>query len=225
VTHGYPPPPGQPQYGQQPPYAPYGQQPQHGYGVPGGVPGYAPGGVPGYAPGGYGAVQPVGPGGQPLADQVTRLLARLIDGLIVGGVSMIIAIPLIVFAVIASADSIETTADGTVTNSGAPIAIVLLAELALFVLLIVGQYLYEVEFAKRTGQTIGKRVMKIRIVAIDPHQPVNRAVLAKRWLVIVPGGLIPVLSLINVLWCLWDQPYRQCLHDKFADTVVVKVPG
>ncbi|MFK4273751.1 RDD family protein, partial [Streptomyces milbemycinicus] len=27
--------------------------------------------------------------------------------------------------------------------------------------------------------------------------------------------------LINVLWCTWDRPYRQCLHDKAAKTVVV----
>jgi uncharacterized RDD family membrane protein YckC len=28
--------------------------------------------------------------------------------------------------------------------------------------------------------------------------------------------------LLNVLWCTWDQPYRQCLHDKAAKTVVVR---
>jgi hypothetical protein len=30
--------------------------------------------------------------------------------------------------------------------------------------------------------------------------------------------------LFNVLYCTWDQPYRQCLHDKAARTVVVSAP-
>jgi hypothetical protein len=31
------------------------------------------------------------------------------------------------------------------------------------------------------------------------------------------------VGLLDPLWCLWDKPYRQCLHDKPAKTVVVKV--
>ena len=40
---------------------------------------------------------------------------------------------------------------------------------------------------------------------------------------IVAGGLIPFFSYVDGLWQLWDKPYLQTLHDKFAQTVVVKV--
>jgi uncharacterized RDD family membrane protein YckC len=174
---------------------------------------------------GYGGQQPAAPNGQPLADVWMRLLARLIDGLIVGGISMIVAVPVLIFVIVASVNSIEVNPDGTTSGGGGSIAAILLAELGIFVFVLLVQYLYDVEYAKRTGQTIGKRVLKMRIVPLDPNLAVDRGFLAKRWLVSGLGGLVPGLSLINVLWCLWDQPYRQCLHDKFAKTVVVKVPA
>ena len=31
-----------------------------------------------------------------------------------------------------------------------------------------------------------------------------------------------LLPWLDGLWQLWDKPLRQCLHDKAADTVVVK---
>jgi uncharacterized RDD family membrane protein YckC len=47
---------------------------------------------------------------------------------------------------------------------------------------------------------------------------------AKRYLVENVGGtLVPFLFYLDGLWQLWDKPYQQTLHDKFAQTVVVKV--
>lgn len=37
-----------------------------------------------------------------------------------------------------------------------------------------------------------------------------------------PMAVVPFLSTLNVLWCCWDQPNRQCLHDKVVSSVVVK---
>jgi uncharacterized RDD family membrane protein YckC len=213
---GYGAPQQQPAYGAPPPHAGYGVPPQAAYGQVGpGQPGYP--GRPGFAP------PEVGPSGEPLAEQFTRLGARLIDGLIIGGIATLIWVPVLIVAIIASSNELEVADDGTVTGGGSSFALILLAELGLFVFIFAAQYLYDVEYAKRTGQTIGKRVLKIRIVPLAPQQPLTRGIMARRWLVTGPGGLIPGLSLINAIWCLWDKPYRQCLHDKFADTVVVKV--
>ena len=218
---------GGPPYGGQPPAAPYGGQyqapPPAGYGVPQ-QQAYAAqqryGQQPGYGPQpGYGAMAPrpeVAPNGEPLAEQFVRLGARLIDGLIVGGVATVIFVPVIIGIVVATTDA---------STAGPSVLLLLLAELGLFLFILVGQYVYEVELAKRTGQTVGKRLLKIRVIPLAPRQPIARSHLAKRWLVTGPGGMIPGLGLINAVWCLWDKPYRQCLHDKFADTVVVKVPG
>ena len=215
-----------------PPQQGYGVPQQPGYGHhpgqhPGGqFPGQYPGQPQGYPPNqGWPAQAAVGPNGEALAEQGTRLAARLIDGLIIGGISMVIFVPVFILVIAASSSTTQVNEDGTVSGGGATVLMILLVELGLFLFILAAQYVYEVEFAKRTGQTVGKRVMTIRVVPLAPRQPIGRGHLAKRWLVSGPGGLIPGLSLLNILWCLWDKPYRQCLHDKFANTVVVKVPG
>jgi hypothetical protein len=35
---------------------------------------------------------------------------------------------------------------------------------------------------------------------------------------------VPFFNLLDGLWMLWDKPYLQALHDKAADTAVIKVP-
>ena len=44
-------------------------------------------------------------------------------------------------------------------------------------------YVYEVEMMFRTGQTVGKRIMKIRVIPVDPAQTLTRGDAARR----VPG--------------------------------------
>jgi len=34
--------------------------------------------------------------------------------------------------------------------------------------------------------------------------------------------VVPFFYLLDLLWQLWDQPYRQCLHDKITNTIVVR---
>jgi uncharacterized RDD family membrane protein YckC len=85
-------------------------------------------------------------------------------------------------------------------------------------------YLYDVEMMLGSGQTIGKRIMKLRIVPVDPAATLTRGMAAKRYLVEhVVAVFVPGFNLLDGLWQLWDKPHRQCLHDKFAQTVVVKV--
>jgi uncharacterized RDD family membrane protein YckC len=80
------------------------------------------------------------------------------------------------------------------------------------------------------GQTIGKRIMKIKVVALPDREPVTGGAAAKRAVAYGLAPQVPLIggpfSLINSLWLLWDKPNRQCLHDKFAGTVVIKTqPG
>ncbi|MFH8242940.1 RDD family protein [Streptomyces sp. NPDC018321] len=71
------------------------------------------------------------------------------------------------------------------------------------------------------GSTLGKRICGSRVVRRDTGRNIGfgRALVREiSWPVF---SLVPVLGLLNSLWCCWDQPYRQCLHDKLPDTVVV----
>ena len=95
--------------------------------------------------------------------------------------------------------------------------------LCLLGLTFVMQYIYEVEMMFRTGQTIGKKAMKIRVLPVDPTVPLTRKMAFKRLAVQIAGAIVPGLSWVDGLWQLWDKPWRQCLHDKFAQTLVIKL--
>ena len=179
-------------------------------------PGYPPYQQPTYRPM---PPQPLSPGGQPLADFGSRLLAYILDGLIVGGAAMVVALP-VFFIVFFS--MLDTTAEAPET--GAFIGRILLLEVGLLAVLLVGHYFYYVEMIYRSGQTVGKKVAKVRVVPIDPSVRMTRGIAAKRFLAhIVAGTVIPFFSYLDGFWQLWDKPYLQTLHDKFAQTVVVKV--
>jgi len=163
------------------------------------------------------------PGGQPLASFGDRLLARLIDGGIVG----VVAIALFVAAypiAFARLDTVQVDDNGQITNLGPFLATFLLVYFGAIVLVLLGTYLYEVELMHRTGQTVGKRVMKLRIIPVEPGRQLTRGAAAKRWATYqLLGTVVPLFSWLDGLWQLWDKPYQQCLHDKAASTVVVKL--
>ncbi|MCU7727231.1 RDD family protein [Actinoplanes sp. KI2] len=189
-------------------------------------PGYPP---PGYQlpPGYYQPVPPplpVSPAGVPLADFGIRLLAYIIDAVLLSAVSLIFVIPAAFVVFRRSFDAAATYDYTTPTPFPDFILPLLLLELCYFVLVLVLRYLYEVELMHRYGQTVGKRIMKIRVVPLDPSVRLTRGMAFKRYLVqFVATIFVPFLSLIDGLWQLWDKPYLQTLHDKAAATVVVKV--
>lgn len=203
-------------------------------------PGYAgpqwPAGYPGhpaqppFPPYGYGYAPPpptVSPGGQPLADFGERLLAYLLDAVVFGLVMAVITLPpaiYIVFVVWAPELAEMDSTDGAQPDFATFFLPFLLLELGILVVGLLLAYVYYVEVMFRSGQTLGKRVMKLRVVPLDPAAKLSRSMAAKRYLAQhVAGIFVPFFSYLDGFWQLWDKPYRQCLHDKFADTTVVKV--
>jgi len=184
-------------------------------------PGYPP--APGYWPGP--PPPPVSPGGVPLADFLSRFAAYLIDGAILGFGSLILFVP-VFFVVLRNLPDPDTYSDTAAFGdvfSGFVLPI-LLVEAGFFVFLMVVYYLYFVEYMHRSGETVGKKVMKIRVVPIDPSLRLTRGMAVKRYLVqFLAGSFVPFFSYVDGLWQLWDKPYQQTLHDKAAQTVVVKV--
>jgi uncharacterized RDD family membrane protein YckC len=168
----------------------------------------------------------VSPGGHPLADFGSRLLAWLIDTAILSGVLLVVTLPAFValFLTVLRPD-IESSSAGNSALPGRFVVAVLLFEAGFFVFALLLQYVYEVEMMYRSGQTVGKRVMKLRVIPIDPSRRLTRGTAATRYLMqFVVGGIVPFFSFIDGLWQLWDSsPYLQTLHDKVAQTVVIKV--
>jgi uncharacterized RDD family membrane protein YckC len=146
-------------------------------------------------------------------------VAYLIDGAILSVAYMAIWVPLLI--VWFAATSPQTESDPGPVMTG-------LVGFWLFsFMLIFGiYYVYLVEMMFRSGQTVGKRIMKLRIVPVDPAATLTRGVAARRYLVQIVGGVVGscvFFGYLDGLWQLWDKPHRQCLHDKYARTVVVKV--
>jgi uncharacterized RDD family membrane protein YckC len=155
-------------------------------------------------------------------------VAWLIDGLILGAVALAVSLPIYIAIFIAVFDQLEVDSEtGELVAEGNPASVVLLAiggSVAMIVILLGLTYLYEVELLLRRGQTVGKQVMKLQVVPLDPTARLDRGMAAKRFLVEhVAASVVPGLTWVDGLWQLWDKPNRQCLHDKFAATVVIKL--
>jgi uncharacterized RDD family membrane protein YckC len=203
-----------------------------------GAPGYPAGGVA-FAP----VVEYTRPGGRELAVATDRLIARIIDAVIINLPILLIEIPLAVWLGLWFIDRFELNQSAsTDPNEPPPVdgGDVLLF-MGLFFALIVGvtllsaliTYLYDVVYMHRRGQTIGKRVMKIRVVRVEDGGPIELRHARRRWmaqdgmvlLTLIPlvGSFVGIYNWIDSLWLLWDKPNRQCLHDKYGKTAVVKL--
>ncbi|WP_432254110.1 RDD family protein [Streptomyces sp. HNM1019] len=149
-----------------------------------------------------------------------RLAARLIDSVVLLGVVGAVAFPLwskasdhIDEKVEAAKQSGETVTvyflDGT---TGGYLGIVL------GLLLVLGVVLETLPTAK-WGRTLGKRLCGVRVLDIEEHDTPSFGTALRRWLVYSVLGVL-VIGVLNVLWCLFDRPWRQCWHDKAAHTFV-----
>jgi uncharacterized RDD family membrane protein YckC len=138
-----------------------------------------------------------------LAERLTRLWAALIDG----AIQLLIAVPLTIFVLGGYSDDPGVIELARNTLIGA------LLFLALNGVLLA-----------RHGQTIGKRLMKIRIVRSNGRQASLAHLLALRYLPVWLVTVIPVVGIaivmINPLFIFRDS--RKCLHDNIADTIVIK---
>lgn len=202
---GGPPPGGPPPGGPPPPGNPYDN-------VPPPPPPY--GGDGGY---GYGGPDPLS-GMPPLADSGRRILARVIDWLIIAVPLAIIGIPFNVYRRATNSDNFDATVNSL--NGG--------GQLAFQLLTIVAYVAYDtVMIVTQRGQTLGKKWMKLRVAMLNDGSTPPMSTSLVRALVLWLPALIccaclwPLLLLILILV---DKPYKQGLHDKAAKTVVVSVP-
>ncbi|WFB09251.1 RDD family protein [Streptomyces sp. LX-29] len=149
-----------------------------------------------------------------------RLMARLIDTIVLLGAAAAAAVPLWGKAMDHIDEKVEEAKQTgeTVTvylldgTTGGYLAIVV------GVLLVVG-LLYEALPTAKWGRTLGKKLCGLRVLDIEQHDTPGFGAALRRWLVYGVLGLL-VIGVLNVLWCLFDRPWRQCWHDKAARTFV-----
>lgn len=92
------------------------------------------------------------------------------------------------------------------------------------VALTLGVLAWNLTWLYRYGQTIGKRIVKIKIVRSDGDRASLGRILGLRIILVTILESIPFLgglfSLVNICFIFRDD--RRCIHDLMADTVVVK---
>jgi uncharacterized RDD family membrane protein YckC len=243
-----PPAPGQPGQAGQPggwypaPGQPGPGQPGHGQPGPGQpTPGQSGGWYPGPGQAGPGQPGPGQPGGwypapgQPgvpvpgqagaLAPLANRLAARVIDGVAMFLLNVVVNgyfVYQLYQELLPSVRAIELgeTPPAATAHANNLSLVIALVAMALW-------FAYEVPAIAATGQTLGKRLVGIRVVAVDGEQMTFRRSI-QRWapqgLPLLLWGILFVFQLLDAAWCLWDKPLRQCLHDKAARTIVVTAP-
>ncbi|UNO41805.1 RDD family protein [Streptomyces sp. MST-110588] len=210
-------------------FPPHGSAPA----TPGPVPGVG-GPGPGPAQGG-GAPEGVIPWKPPVNDPFAaareqgrpaglgrRLLARLIDTLVLGGITGAVAVPLWIKA----GDHIDEKVEAA-KQSGRQVTVYLLdgttapyLGIVLATLLVAG-VLYDALPTAKWGRTLGKKLCGVKVLDIEGHDSPSFGAALKRWLVYGVLGVLAV-GIVNVVWCLFDRPWRQCWHDKAARTFVAQ---
>lgn len=153
------------------------------------------------------------------ASRLSRLGAQLIDNVgLVAVPAMLAAIALPAYSdYVKRAKGLATTSASPGLSTGGTVMLVLVMAL------VVGLAIFQLVLLHRSGQTIGKRLVGIRIVRSDG----SRAGLARIFFLrmLVPGilGAIPLvgpfISLIGILMIFGSE--QRCMHDHIADTVVV----
>jgi uncharacterized RDD family membrane protein YckC len=187
--------------------------------------------------GGWSSPRPSTPDGVELSGWWKRVLARIIDNVIV----WVLALPL-TFAPLRQVATVfgdyfqqvmDAVNAGTSTMPAQPTT-ALNGPVLQTTLTVLAVYLvYEVAFLTRTGATPGKRIVGISVRLRDKPGPPPLATVLKRTAVKEGGTLVGALpyvgffgsifSLIDVLWPLWDDK-KQAIHDKAAATNVVVGP-
>lgn len=88
-------------------------------------------------------------------------------------------------------------------------------------------FVYEVPATGQTGQTWGKRVVGIKVMALESETPLGFARAMRRWnplglpVLLWSCGIGYVLQLVDALSPCLERQLHLALHDRYAQTVVV----
>jgi uncharacterized RDD family membrane protein YckC len=193
----------------------YGPPPQPGYGPPA-QPGYGQPPAPGYPQQPYGSGYPMLTGPPLRGDYAPwgkRVLAFLIDGIL--GVVGLLVFYVGYFQFILS----TVTAGGSTPNLSAGLIPMIIG--GVISLLGFGWQIYNRWFvAGRTGQSLGKRVTKIRLISDETNNPIGPLNAFLRDLV----HTLDSFAYVGYLWPLWDEK-RQTFADKLMKTIVIDAPA
>jgi uncharacterized RDD family membrane protein YckC len=141
------------------------------------------------------------------AGRGTRLVASILDGIII---VVMIYTPMMIGVGISAAQA----HGGKPQLHFSPIG-------GLFTLVgLVAWIWLTVMFVSRNGQSIAKKMMGIKVVRTDGSRASLGRIFWLRNFVNILLGLLPFYGVVDALLIFGES--RQCVHDKIADTIVIK---
>lgn len=216
--------PNQPPQEPPPPHA--GQQPYAGPSPAAGAPGpsaYQP--APSMNP--YGGATQAWPGSKayveqhfgPVAGFGSRAGALIIDTLL----TLIGLIPFVIGAVLLVVAAPDTDEFGYAIDGSGNGGLAATGGILMFlgVVVMIGIQVWNRIFKMgRTGQSVGKKMLGLKLVNEQTGQPIGAMQSFLRELL---GGLINQIVYLSYLWMLWDDN-KQTLADKVVHSTVIQVP-
>jgi uncharacterized RDD family membrane protein YckC len=198
---------------------------------PGAIPVLLPGPVPRLVP-----IVPAAalPHGLPVAPLWTRLVARLID------IAVVLLLNVVVNGWFAYqywqeiapqlSDAISRTMAGENVEPLTASSRLSYLEIVIIVLAAALWFAYEVPAIAGSGQTLGKRLMRIKVMRLESTEPIGFGRAIRRWNLLglwtflwycAVGFLIQIAVSLSPVF---DWPLRRGIHDRSAATVVVRIP-
>lgn len=157
------------------------------------------------------------------ATRGARFAAAIVDLLAVGGVAAVVGIVAAIALPAYTSYQRRAALAGAAAPSSAGAGVVGIVIGLVALVAIVGVFVYTAILVYRYGQTIGKRVMGIRVVRTNGERVAFGRFIFLRWLPVTLLGMIPMLGYVIALLdaLLIFRENRLCLHDNIADTRVV----
>jgi uncharacterized RDD family membrane protein YckC len=146
----------------------------------------------------------------------SRLLAVFLDALIMGAISIAINFTIGIFSAVMGAAGSSIKSTGAQAGTSVITGIVTMVGGLIQMVLSVAYYVY---FTGKSGQTLGKKALNIRVVNPDTALPPGYGYAALRE--IIGKTVSSLIFCLGYLWMLWDDK-KQTWHDKIAHTVVIK---
>lgn len=188
----------------------------------------------GGAPVGWSTRTDVLPDGAVLAEWWRRLIAKIIDWIVIGLIGAVLSVPFLGDVVATAQDYFEAAVraaeSGTSPDTAALESALFDAALPITLISLAVTVVYDVLFLVWRGATPGKMLLGTVVRPAEHPGGISLVVALRRQVILVVTnllGLVPLvgvlgtaLSVIDPAWLLWDRR-RQTLHDKVADTVVV----
>jgi uncharacterized RDD family membrane protein YckC len=142
------------------------------------------------------------------AERGTRLGASILNGIIFAAM---VYMPMLFGAMVSGA-----TAEAIGESSSNPMAVV---GLVVAVIGFIVWFGLTIMYMARNGQSIGKKLLGIKVVRTDGSPVSLGRLIGLRGVVNGLISILPLYALVDALFIFGES--RQCLHDRIADTVVI----